>query len=118
MSHYTRSNFCKSGKKKFIRNKNRNNKKGCNVHVCGSRFFYIQNMSTYRFTSIDNILQNKGELNFMITNVVNKENGYGWQVNIDAIGKNLTQLVSFPSVQTKFEKETLFVGGGYSTHIT
>ena len=54
----------------------------------------------------------------MITNVVKKESGYGWQVNVDAIGKNLMELVSFPSVQTKFEKETLFVGGGYSTHIT
>ena len=54
----------------------------------------------------------------MITNVVKKEGGYGWQVNVDAIGKNLMELVSFPSAQTKFEKETLFVGGGYSTHIT
>ena len=54
----------------------------------------------------------------MITNVVKKESGYGWQVNVDAIGNNLMELISFPSQQTKFEKKTLFVGGGYSTHIT
>ena len=54
----------------------------------------------------------------MITNVVKTENGYGWQINVDAIQKNLVQLVSFPEVQTSFDRETLFVGGGNSDHIT
>ena len=53
----------------------------------------------------------------MLTNI-EKNGGYYWRINLDAIEANLDLLVSFPRFDTSYSGPTLFIGGSLSGHIT
>jgi hypothetical protein len=54
---------------------------------------------------------------FILTNIEAKADGnYGWNVNVDAIGKNAEHIFGFPHFDTTYDKETLFIGGSLSQH--
>ncbi len=56
---------------------------------------------------------------FLLHNLVTTEGGFRWQVNLDAIGKEMAALVSFPSdTVDRYEGPTLFLSGEYSDYIT
>ena len=53
-----------------------------------------------------------------MTNVVERERGYGGQFNLRAIAENIEPLVAFPNLSTLWKQPVLFIGGGDSNYIT
>ena len=63
------------------------------------------------------LLQHPGVRAFILTNLVNGDEGYRWQVNLDAIGTHLVDITKFPHYDTQYTGDTLFVGGSLSPYI-
>uniref|UniRef100_A0A8C4SFB6 sn-1-specific diacylglycerol lipase ABHD11 n=1 Tax=Erpetoichthys calabaricus TaxID=27687 RepID=A0A8C4SFB6_ERPCA len=54
---------------------------------------------------------------FLLTNLIEENGLYIWRVNLDAITKNLDNLLGFPEFDTSYSGPTLFLGGGNSPYI-
>ena len=74
-----------------------------NIHVCISLVTFLSQEVAIR--------------SFILTNVEAKpDGGYGWNVNVDAIGKNADPIFGFPEFDSTYDGETLFIGGSLSQH--
>ena len=56
---------------------------------------------------------------FLVQNLRHRpEGGFRWRINLDAIGRHMADLVSFPDVgEQEYEGRTLFVSGEHSDYI-
>ncbi|XP_026476966.1 protein ABHD11-like isoform X2 [Ctenocephalides felis] len=65
-------------------------------------------------------ISEKSLRDFLITNLVRSDNGYGWRVNIDALDNNFARHVALFPEQAKslqYRGPTVFVAGGNSDYI-
>lgn len=54
---------------------------------------------------------------FFLQSLTISEQGNAWQLNLDALKKNMEQIVGFPDVAGSFAGETLFLRGGLSPYV-
>ncbi|XP_041347617.1 protein ABHD11-like [Gigantopelta aegis] len=64
------------------------------------------------------VVESKMVRKFLITNLVERNGRIQWRLNLDAIISNYNNILGFPQLLTPFEKETLFIGGSLSHHIS
>ena len=62
-------------------------------------------------------VQDKMVREFILTNLVERDNSYTWRINLDSIEQNYNKLVGFPDFSTCFQGDTLFLGGANSDYI-
>ncbi|KAL5016869.1 hypothetical protein ScPMuIL_006458 [Solemya velum] len=66
---------------------------------------------------LEEVEPNKEIREFLVTNLVQKENGVRWQINLDSIINNRASISDFPQFNEQFHKPTLFIGGRLSPYI-
>lgn len=66
---------------------------------------------------LEDVFPDPGVRQFILTNVEKRDDVYQWRVNLDAIGKQLDHLRSFPEFDTSYHGDTLFIGGSESRHL-
>ncbi|KAK2726185.1 sn-1-specific diacylglycerol lipase ABHD11-like [Artemia franciscana] len=54
---------------------------------------------------------------FLMTNLVEDNGTFKWRVNLRTIAKDFLNIVNFPKFESRFEGETLFIGGSRSDYI-
>eukprot|EP00794_Sanderia_malayensis_P019730 gene19730-21676_t len=56
---------------------------------------------------------------FLLTNLISTEHGYGWRINLRFFKMNISELIGFPDFAgMQYNGDTLFVGGADSDYIT
>nr|CAG4645590.1 EOG090X07NZ [Lynceus sp. MCZ IZ 141354] len=66
---------------------------------------------------LEPVVQNFMIRQFLLTNLVEDQGGFKWRVNLDVLEKSLDEIAKFPKYSTKFEEDTLFIGGEKSDYI-
>ena len=54
---------------------------------------------------------------FLLQSLELSENGNRWTLNLDALAKNMDDIVGFPDVSGIFDRQTVFIKGGASDYI-
>ncbi|XP_052801237.1 protein ABHD11-like [Mya arenaria] len=79
----------------------------------------ISTVRRHVFTELAKTIQDEAMRHFLASNLVIRDNKFGWKCNLDSIINNFHDIASFP----KFEEEqyyggTLFIGGSNSNYLT
>ena len=54
---------------------------------------------------------------FLLQNLIRRETGYVWRINLQALADNMTMLAGFPVLPGCYSGPTLFVRGGDSQYV-
>ena len=57
------------------------------------------------------------ERSFLMLNLVLRDGGYKWKINLNALRKNMPDIMDFPDHNFSFTKPTLFISGSESSYI-
>lgn len=63
------------------------------------------------------ILQEKPLRDFILTNIDQRNGKIMWRLNLDALGKNLQDIVEFPKFYNSYDGRTVFIAGRNSPQI-
>ncbi|XP_029468888.1 protein ABHD11 isoform X4 [Rhinatrema bivittatum] len=67
---------------------------------------------------LQSIVQGTAVRQFLLTNLVQKNGGHGWRLNLEAISHHLPDIMGFPEFHQAYPGPTLFLGGADSPYIS
>ncbi|XP_004630627.1 protein ABHD11 [Octodon degus] len=66
---------------------------------------------------LSHMIQNVAVRQFLLTNLVEVKERFGWRVNLDALAQHMDKILAFPQRQESYSGPTLFLLGGDSAFV-